>query len=150
MSKRTAGTAAGVQPAAEASTSTGKQPAAEAAPPRPSEADLPEHLVEVLVGLGSQYEAWRGRMASGVHALRALHAELHDALRVDVTPLWGGRVHRALNKRTGRHLIYFNSFHELVNDGTLRSVELGGIDWNWASNQIGHVPRWLFRTCRWS
>ena len=63
----------------------------------------------------------------------------NEFIRVDVTPLWGGRVHRAVDKRTGRHLCYFNREHQPVNDGVVRAVELGGIEWNWAPNQIGHA-----------
>ena len=51
----------------------------------------------------------------------------NDALRVDVTPLWGGRVHRALNKRTGQSPRLINVHVWRID--TLRSVELGGIDW---------------------
>ena len=63
----------------------------------------------------------------------------NDILRVDVTPQWGGRVHRAIDKRTQRHLVYFNPEHQSVNDGVLRSCELSGIEWNWSPGQIGHT-----------
>ena len=63
----------------------------------------------------------------------------NDQLRVDVTPLWGGRVHRALHKPTGRYLSYFSGEHQSVNDGVLRSCELGGLEWNWAPGQVGHT-----------
>ena len=63
----------------------------------------------------------------------------NDMLRVDVTPQWGGRVHRAFDKRTQRHLVYFNPEHQSVNDGVLRSCELSGIEWNWSPGQIGHT-----------
>ena len=45
----------------------------------------------------------------------------NDLLRVDVTPAWGGRIHRALHKPTGRHLTYYNPEHQSANDGVLRS-----------------------------
>ena len=48
----------------------------------------------------------------------------NDVLRVDVTPLWGGRIHRALHKPSGRYLAYYNEDHTSVNDGTLRSCDL--------------------------
>ena len=63
----------------------------------------------------------------------------NDQLRVDMTPLWGGRVHRALHKPTGRYLSYFSGEHQSVNDGVLRPCELGGIEWNWAPGQAGHA-----------
>lgn len=63
----------------------------------------------------------------------------NEHLRIDVTPLWGGRIHRALHKPTGRYLAYFNEDHTSVNDGTLRSCELGGIEWNWSPGQVGHT-----------
>ena len=63
----------------------------------------------------------------------------NDVLRVDVTPAWGGRIHRALHKPTGRHLTYYNPEHQSANDGVLRSCELGGIEWNWSPGMIGHT-----------
>jgi hypothetical protein len=63
----------------------------------------------------------------------------NDVLRIDVTPIWGGRIHRALHKPTGRYLSSFNTEHQSVNDGVLRSCELGGIEWNWSPGMIGHT-----------
>ena len=63
----------------------------------------------------------------------------NDVLRIDITPQWGGRIHRTLHKPTGRYLSYFNPEHAPVNDGTLRSCTLGGIEWNWSPGQIGHT-----------
>ena len=48
-------------------------------------------------------------------------------------------MHRALDKRTGRYLVYFNPEHQSVNDGVLRSCELSGIEWNWSPGMIGHT-----------
>ena len=63
----------------------------------------------------------------------------NEHLRVDVMPLWGGHVHRALHKRSGRHLCFYNEEHQPVNDGEARAMTLGGIQWNWLPNQLGHA-----------
>ena len=63
----------------------------------------------------------------------------NEFLRVDVMPRWGGHVHRAVHKKSGRHLCFMNEEHQPVNDGEARAMTLGGIQWNWLPNQLGHA-----------
>ena len=84
---------------------------------------LPDYLIDPRHGLpGTLGKVLPWRLKDGWTSSRrpmdAKVATLENVhLRVDVMPLWGGHVHRALHKRSGRHLCFFNDEHQPVNDG---------------------------------
>ena len=54
----------------------------------------------------------------------------NDQLRVEITPLWGGAIHRVYDKQAGKDLVFHNSEHQCVNDGVLRCCATFATSWS--------------------
>ena len=63
----------------------------------------------------------------------------NDVLRVEIAPLYGGKIHSAVDKRSGKPLVFEAREHQCVNDGVLRCSALGGSQWNWSPGEVGHA-----------
>ena len=77
------------------------------------------------------------------------------ALRLSITPQWGGRIWSVYDKAAGRDWVFANPAHQPSNIAVLKAWSSGGIEFNWSPGIIGHSafaesPAWvgLLRTPR--
>jgi len=64
----------------------------------------------------------------------------NEALRLQIIPQWGAKVHSLTHKATGAPLLLENPTHMPMNNGVRKPFASGGIEWNWGGGrgQIGH------------